>query len=191
MQFKTLGIPAGGVAIGLGVAFLHYLGMQAVAVPGRATWSIDLVLLSILAGAVLTVAAMAVANARQGVRATVLAAILLMLGIVAHHFTAMSAVSYVSDPAVAVTGSELPAAILALAIAGVTVMVLGIAFALAIVDQLLADRNSLLDSALENVTQGVTVFDAAGRLLLINDPYRGMYRLSADTAKPGIWMRDL
>ena len=148
-------------------------------------------LLSILAGAALSVAAMAVANARQGARATVLAAILLMLGIIAHHFTAMSAVTFVADPAVVVTGSELPAAILGLTIAGVTMMVLGIAFALAVVDRLLAERNALLDSALENVTQGVTVFDASGRLLLINDQYRDMYRLSADTAIPGIWMRDL
>jgi PAS domain S-box-containing protein len=183
--------PAGGATIGLGVALMHYSGMQAVAVPGHATWSIDLVLLSILVGAALSMAAMAIANARRGAGATVLAAILLMLGIIAHHFTAMSAVAFVSDPAVAVTGSELPAAILAVTVAGVTMMVLGIAFALAIVDRLLAERNSLLDSALENVTQGVTVFDASGRLLLINDQYRRMYGLSADAAIPGVTMRDV
>jgi PAS domain S-box-containing protein len=58
-------------------------------------------------------------------------------------------------------------------------------------EQLLAERNSLLDSALENVAQGVTVFDASGRLLLINDQYRKMYGLSADAAIPGITMRDV
>src|SRR6266567_585303 len=58
-------------------------------------------------------------------------------------------------------------------------------------EQLLAERNSLLDSALENVSQGVTVFDASGRLLLINGQYRDMYGLSADTAIPSITMRDV
>jgi PAS domain S-box-containing protein len=183
--------PATGGTIGLGVALMHYSGMQAVEVPGHAVWSIDLVLVSILAGVGLSTAAIATATARQGARATLLAAILLTLGIVAHHFIAMGAVAFAPDPTLAVTGVTLPAMILAVTIAGVTMLVLGIAFALAVVDRLLAERSSLLDSALENVTQGITVFDASGRLLLINDQYRDIYGLSAATAIPGITMRDL
>jgi PAS domain S-box-containing protein len=182
---------ATGGTIGLGVALMHYSGMQAVEVPGHADWSIGFVLVSILAAVAFSAAAIAVASAWHGARATLAAAILLTLGIVAHHFTAMGAVVFAPDPTVAVTGVTLPAAILAVTIAGVTMLVLGIAFALAVVDRLLAERNSLLDSALENITQGITVFDASGRLLLINDQYRDMYGLSADTAIPGIAMRDV
>jgi PAS domain S-box-containing protein len=183
--------PAAGGIIGLGIAFMHYTGMRALDVPGHAAWSIDLVVISILAGMVFSMAALVVVNAGQGTRATLLAASLLTLAIVAHHFTAMGAMAFVPDPALTATGFAVPPMILAPTIAGVTMLVLGVAFALAVMDQLLADRSSLLDSALQNVVQGITMFDAAGRLLVVNNRYREMYGLSADVAKPGAAMRDL
>src|SRR5262245_59059973 len=50
--------PAGGLIVALGVAAMHYLGMQALEVPGRIGWSLDLVAASILIGAVLAMAAL-------------------------------------------------------------------------------------------------------------------------------------
>src|SRR6266571_265238 len=40
--------PAGGLIVALGVAAMHYLGMQALEVPGQVGWSLDLVVASIL-----------------------------------------------------------------------------------------------------------------------------------------------
>jgi NO-binding membrane sensor protein with MHYT domain len=119
--------PLAGGLIGLGVALMHYVGMHAVEVPGHAVWSPDLVFASILAGVVLCTTALAVVNGRQGARATLLAALLLTLGIVAHHFTAMGAVTFVPDPAMAATGLTFPPVVLALAIAGVAIVALGAA----------------------------------------------------------------
>jgi diguanylate cyclase (GGDEF)-like protein/PAS domain S-box-containing protein len=55
----------------------------------------------------------------------------------------------------------------------------------------LAEQNVLLDAALNNMTQGLNMFDAAGRLVLSNDRYVEMYRLSPMDVKPGITVRDL
>jgi diguanylate cyclase (GGDEF)-like protein/PAS domain S-box-containing protein len=49
----------------------------------------------------------------------------------------------------------------------------------------------LLDVALNNMTHGLNMFDAGGRLVLLNDRYVEMYRLSPEQAKPGISITDL
>src|SRR5262249_27845253 len=84
--------PAGRGIVGGGVACMHYLGMSALQLPGRITWSADLVIASIVLGIVLGAAA--VTLAQRGARPihTLWAAILLTLAIVSHHFTAMGAV---------------------------------------------------------------------------------------------------
>jgi methyl-accepting chemotaxis protein len=55
----------------------------------------------------------------------------------------------------------------------------------------LADRGRLLDMALNNMTQGVVMFDAAGRLVVCNDRYLEMYGLSRDVIKPGATLADV
>ena len=55
------GAPAGGAIVGAGVACMHYLGMWALEVPGHMTWSIGLVVASIVLGMLFGMAAMAVA----------------------------------------------------------------------------------------------------------------------------------
>jgi NO-binding membrane sensor protein with MHYT domain len=51
----------GGAIIGVGIACMHYLGMWALEVPGRVTWSADLVLSSIALGMLFGSAALAIA----------------------------------------------------------------------------------------------------------------------------------
>ena len=92
------GAAVGGGIVGAGVACMHYLGMFAVEVPGRVTWSLDLVIVSITLGMLLGMAALEIAVRRHDVRAMLLAALLLTLAIVSHHFTAMGAVLIVPDP---------------------------------------------------------------------------------------------
>src|SRR6266702_321603 len=86
---------AGGGIIGAGIASMHYLGMWALEVPGRVTWSLELVFVSIALGMVLGYAALAVALARNDKWGSFVAALLLTLAIVSHHFTAMGAVQIV------------------------------------------------------------------------------------------------
>jgi PAS domain-containing protein len=42
-----------------------------------------------------------------------------------------------------------------------------------------------LDTAIYNMSQGLTMFDQSGRLVLTNQRYLEMYGLSADVIKPG------
>ncbi|MGB7224578.1 MAG: PAS-domain containing protein, partial [Bradyrhizobium sp.] len=48
-----------------------------------------------------------------------------------------------------------------------------------------------LDTAVENMTQGLTLFDRFERLVVCNRRYLEMYGLSAEVVKPGCYLRDL
>ena len=52
-------------------------------------------------------------------------------------------------------------------------------------------QNVRFDIAINNMTQGLLLFDAAERLIVCNQRYMTMYGLSPDVVKPGINLRDL
>ena len=52
-------------------------------------------------------------------------------------------------------------------------------------------QNVRFDIAINNMTQGLLLFDSAERLIVCNQRYMTMYGLSADVVKPGITLRDL
>jgi NO-binding membrane sensor protein with MHYT domain/methyl-accepting chemotaxis protein len=185
------GAPAGGAVVGAGVACMHYLGMWAVELPGRITWSFDLVLTSIVAGMLLAILALKVAVRRDDTRSMFLAALFLTLAIVSHHFTAMGAVMIVPDPSRVITALSLSPTALALSVASAAIAVLGMSLISAFADRRVGDKSLLLSTALNNMTQGVVMFDAAERLVICNDRYREMYGLSADVVKPGCTLSDL
>jgi methyl-accepting chemotaxis protein len=53
------------------------------------------------------------------------------------------------------------------------------------------NKGHLLALVLNNITQGVVMFDMAGRLVVCNDQYRIMYGLSADVVKTGATHMDV
>ena len=188
---QRFGPVMGGGVVGAGVACMHYLGMWAVQLPGHVHWGLDLVAVSILLGLVLGMAALWVAVRRSGSRYTLLAAVLLTLAIVSHHFTAMGAVEIVPDPTRDITAFSLSPSSLALAIAGVAVAVLGLSLASAFVHRHVGDNSMLLVTAINNMTQGVVMFDASDRLVICNERYLEMYELSRDMVKPGAKLIDI
>src|ERR1700733_7776928 len=52
-------------------------------------------------------------------------------------------------------------------------------------------KERVLALTLNNMTQGVVMFDAAGRLIVSNDRYLTMYNLSPDVVKPGAHVEDI
>jgi methyl-accepting chemotaxis protein len=52
-------------------------------------------------------------------------------------------------------------------------------------------QSRLLRAALNNMTQGLCMFDAAARLVLCNDRYLEMYGLQSELGRPGTPLRDL
>jgi diguanylate cyclase (GGDEF)-like protein len=57
--------------------------------------------------------------------------------------------------------------------------------------RLLSEKSQHLDSAINNMTQGLLLFDASGRLVICNQRYIDMFGLSPDVARPGCHLRDL
>jgi methyl-accepting chemotaxis protein len=185
------GATLGGGIVGAGVACMHYLGMWAVELPGRVQWHVPLVIASILIGMLLGMAALAVAAKRAGKGRTLVAAVLLTLAIVSHHFVAMGAVEIVPDPTRGVSPFSLSPGLLAMGIAAVATAILSACLAGAFVDRRLREQNTQLAAALDNMTQGLCMFDSATRLIVCNERYVEMYGLSRKQAYPGCLLRDL
>jgi methyl-accepting chemotaxis protein len=181
----------GGGIVGAGVAGMHYLGMWALELPGRVTWSLDLVVTSIILGMLLGIAALTVATRKNDLRSTLLAALLLTLAIVSHHFTAMGAVEIVPDPSRIMAGLAISPTTLALAVASAAVAILGTSLVISIADRLLVDKSLLLATALNNMTQGVVMFDRTERLVICNDRYLEMYDLTRGAVKPGTTLGEI
>src|SRR5882757_308465 len=211
--------PIGGAIIGAGIASMHYLGMSALEVPGRVEWSFDLVVVSIALGMVFGYAALAIVVRYADSWGTFVAALLLTLAIVSHHFTAMGAVEIVPDPTRGPDAASLSPAFLAVAIAGVALSVLGMSLVGVLADRRLALRTSRfeeiisqlslarqqveasqrelqeqklrLDTAINHMGEGLCMFDAEKRLVVCNDRYARMYRLPPELLLPGTPHRDI
>jgi NO-binding membrane sensor protein with MHYT domain len=211
--------PAGGAIVGGGVACMHYLGMWALEAPGHVSWSADLVVASITVGMLFGTAALMIAVRSAGMRATFVAGLLLTLAITSHHFTAMGAVELVPDPARTLSSLSLSPNLLAVAIAGVALSVLGMSFIGVLADRRLAARTDKfekiiqelsearrqtevsqqeleeqkfrLDMAVDNMSHGLLLFDASERIVICNRRYIEMYGLSPEIVKPGCALRDL
>jgi len=55
----------------------------------------------------------------------------------------------------------------------------------------LAEQHEQLDAALENMLQGLAMFDAEQRLIVCNTRYAGMYGLTPEQVKPGTTVREI
>jgi diguanylate cyclase (GGDEF)-like protein len=55
----------------------------------------------------------------------------------------------------------------------------------------LSEKTTHLDMAINNMTQGLLLFDGSGRLVVCNAQYLEMFRISPEVAKPGCYLRDL
>ena len=210
---------AGGVIIGGGIASMHYLGMWALEVPGHVAWSLDLVIVSVILGMFLGYAALAVAIRYQDSWGTLTAAVLLTLAIVSHHFTAMGAVQIVPDPTHSTDALSLSPAFLALAIAGVALSILGMSLIGVMADRRLASRTSKfeeiinqlsiarrqlegsqrelqeqkfrLDTAINNMVEGLCMFDGEKRLVVCNERYARLYQLPPELLTTGTSHADI
>ncbi len=175
----------GGAVVGCGVAAMHYTGMLALQLPGRITWSPDLVAASVVLGVVFAGFALFVAARRNDWADTLFAAVLLTLAIVAMHFTAMGAVSFIPDPTRISDAVALSPTSLSLVIAGVAALILGMCLVAALSARhsqgKLRRQKYLLDTALENMSQGLCMFEADGRIRLFNDRYTKMMGMSAES----------
>jgi diguanylate cyclase (GGDEF)-like protein/PAS domain S-box-containing protein len=168
----------GGAVIGGGIAAMHFTGMMALEVPGHASWSVELVLASIFPGVLFGGLAFFIATRRDGRRDYWFATFALTLAIVSHHFTAMGAVTFIPDPGIVTNALSLSPTSLSLIVAGVATIILGMSLVASMSarqsQDKLGQQRILLDTALENMSQGLAMFDPDGRLTLCNERYARM-----------------
>jgi diguanylate cyclase (GGDEF)-like protein/PAS domain S-box-containing protein len=180
----------GGAIVGLGVACMHYLGVWAMQLPGHLSLTPATAALSVVVGMVIAMFALIVATRRPDARGTFYAGGLLTLAIVSHHFTAMGALDIIPDPTRTVAGFNLPPVALALGIANAALVILGLSIVATFIARM-RERDRLLAMAVNNVSQGVVMFDANERLVACNDRYMEMYGLSPEVLRPGCTLLDL
>jgi diguanylate cyclase (GGDEF)-like protein len=140
-------------------------------------------------------------------------------GIWATHLIAMGAVGIVPDPTRASDNLSLSPAVLAFAIAGVALSVLGMSLIGVLADRRLATRTHkfeeiidqlsqaqqqvegsqrelqeqkfMLDTAINNMGEGLCMFDAEKRLVVCNDRYAKMYQLPSELLRAGTSHREI
>lgn len=186
-----LGVPVGGAMIGLAIGSMHYLGMAALEVPGRLTWSIDLVFSSIILGVMLSIAAMYAATRRSNLTMTFVASLSLSAAIVALHFTGMAAVGVVSDPTRVVTPASIDPSVLALFIAAATTLVLAIGAVGLIIDQRFNEKSDQLSAALDNMYQGLCMLNEDFEVVVVNGRFLDMFGVAPERITPRMPMRAL
>ena len=185
---------SGGAVVGGGIAAMHYIGMMALELPGRISWAPNLVIASIALGIAFGALALYFAARRDDWPNTLIATALFASAILFMHFTGMGAALVAADPTRINDAASLSPASLSLVIAGVATIVLGVCLAAALSDRQskrkLRQQKILLDTALENMSQGLCMFDADGRIVLCNERYAKMMGLSAASLK-GLSLVDL
>jgi diguanylate cyclase (GGDEF)-like protein/PAS domain S-box-containing protein len=186
---------AGGALAGIGIACMHYMGMASLRMPAQIVWDPDLVVTSVLLGILLGAAALHFARAADKSSTVVLAAALLALAIVSHHFVAMAAIGLIGQTAPAQPIPLISPVGLSLAIAAFVAVLVVAGLVGEISDRRIRrrinERNIQIDTALNNMSQGLCMFGPDGRLQLWNERYATMYHIPPDQIRLGMTVDDL
>jgi signal transduction histidine kinase len=130
----------GGALTGSAIGTMHYVGMAALHAPAREIWDLRYVAASLVIGIAAMAFGMRLVMRGERLKGYMTGAIVFTLAICAMHFTGMSAVSFAFDPTVPATTGLLAPSTLAIAIAAVAALILGLGMIVAIVDHHLAER---------------------------------------------------
>ena len=159
----------GGALAGLAIAAMHYVGMGAFRTQGAVSWNLAVVCVSILAGTGLAGLSALLAS-RAGRPWRYLAPVTLLVAVCALHFTAMTAVTIRYDPSVPPPTVGLDKTVLAIAIANVAALIVGLALASA----WLATRDRRQRTAEEHRMRDLADVSVEGLLLCDGETVVGM-----------------
>jgi MHYT domain (predicted integral membrane sensor domain) len=173
---------AAGAVVGLGIAGMHPIAMQALQVPGHFVSASGLTIASIVLGVLFSMAALYVAVGRDGWHKTAGAAALFTISIVAQHLAAMGSVEIIADTTQTVAGFSASKTGLVVTMAGAMAFV-GVMGGLGGGQNLQGQR---LAGALDTLSIGLLIFDADERILVCNKPYQEMYGVPGHVVAPGL-----
>jgi signal transduction histidine kinase len=173
------GAALGGVVTGLGISAMHYVGMAALRIPAIAQWDADYVFASIVIGVVATAFAFHIALERNDLRGYAIGAGLFLIGIAGMHFTGMSAVVFVPDPAVTMSGELIAPEMLAIAVAAIVALIMALGLIGALIDHHLSER-AVAES--ERLRGHIVALETAKRELEATSKNLRAALISADSA---------
>jgi NO-binding membrane sensor protein with MHYT domain len=175
------GIVAGGAMLGIGIACMHYLGMAALGDHTEIVWIPGYIFASVLLSVAFSVVSLLLARRGDTPRQLAAASAFLTLAIVSLHFVSMSAIDTIRARAFIADGDLLSQHVMAWAVAAIATTVVVGGWISAMSDRwagrIIDERSMQLDAAVNNMAQGLCMFDHNGRLQLWNDTYLRIYRL--------------
>ena len=130
----------GGALTGSAIGIMHYVGMAAVRAPAREIWDFRYVAVSVAIGILAMAFGMRHVMRGRKMSAYTNGAMIFTLAICSMHFTGMTAVTFHYDPLVPATTGILAPDTLAIAIAAIAALILGLGLVTAAVDHHLAGR---------------------------------------------------
>lgn len=203
-----------GTTVGLGVAAMHYIGMAALRFPGSLAYTPRLWSLSVVVGIAAAIAALWLSLTLREQWQRAVAALVMGSAICGMHYTGMASAVFQGDP-LAPVAAGMPRGPIALAVALTTLALIMCALVFVVADrrllastrreaELLRLSNARLaraneklevgrqqfDAALDNMSQGLTFFDADQKLIVCNRRYREIYRLSPEQTRAGTSFSD-
>ena len=182
----------GGLIVGFGITFMHYVGMSGYRTEGSLHWEAPYVAASVLIGAAFSAAALFVARPGSRWPRQIFAATLLTLGIVGMHFTGMTAVTIIPDPTIAVPREIMSDTAMVVAAVAVSALILITAIGGVAFDA--ASRNGnlrRLREALDVMPEGLAFYDASDRLIAWNAQYAELCVEAGATPVSGMAFSDL
>jgi len=192
LQSGRIAAWAGGALTGLSVAAMHFMGIDAMRASAQFNWDPGYVVAAVLIGMAGGAAAFEARLRLKGRASWVAPATILLLGIVGLHFTAMTALTLVPDPSLAMPEEVIGRPPLALATALMTGFILAGASSLIWMEGL-GRRSTLngLRDALHAVSSGLAFFDAHGRLVSWNRAYEALMASAGITLDEGVPREEL
>jgi signal transduction histidine kinase len=140
LSLGRTGPAIGGAGTGAAIGTMHYVGMAAVRVPAMAVWDWRYVVASAAIGIAAMAGGMTVVTRGDNWKFHAAGAVIFTLAICSMHFTGMSAVTYLLDPAVSVPDAVLEPAALAVAVAAIAILIVALGLVGSLVNSHLSSR---------------------------------------------------
>jgi diguanylate cyclase (GGDEF)-like protein/PAS domain S-box-containing protein len=178
-QAKTpYGVILGGAIVSCGIVTMHAFGMMALDADIQMEWSPFLIGFAIVSGLGLGGLSLSVATWNRGLLSSLAAALVLVADVLCLHFIAMSAMTMIRGDAALTAHPELSRTSLSILLAGCAAVFSGMCLIAVFADrqarQKLQRQKILLAAAIDNISQGLCMHDATGRIMLFNERYSKM-----------------
>jgi PAS domain S-box-containing protein len=181
-----------GSITGVGVAAMHYTGMAAWQVAAEKSWNVDYAIASVALGIVLAGAAFHVGLLRRNLKPRLLGAVILVVAIVAMHFTAMTALTLTPNATIVIPSSAIAPEWLGGMLAIITVTLLSASLVGAALDEHMDGRAARENERLQGLLEAIRKSETrAKRLALVAETSSDAITIMDQSTERIIWANEV